>query len=341
MASASGLEVETPVPPAVVDPGDAIGMVLGLLDYEHLPADRLRAEHVRPAVDILLRRFRSAVYVTREGQYGPVPRQPAASVIVPLYGRIDLMEHQLAEFSLDRGWTDTELIYVLDSPELDSALVEMAPHLYALYGVPFRTVSLAHTGGFATANNIGCASASGPLLLLMNSDVLPAKPGWLTEMNRFLKQTPGAGAVGPKLLFEDGTLQHAGMYFARLPTTGLWDNRHFYKGLDGGLAQANVVRPVPALTAACFLIRSDVYAELGGLSGDYVQGDYEDSDLCLRLDGEGLASWYFPNVELYHLEGQSYPSAARSRNLVYNRWLQTNRWSSRIEALMARMDGCQ
>jgi GT2 family glycosyltransferase len=341
MASASGLELETSAPPAVVDPGDGIGMVLGLLDREQPPADRLRSDHVRPAVDILLRRIRSAVYVRREDRYGPVPRQPEVSVIVPLYRRIDLMEHQLAEFSFDRDWTDAELIYVLDSPELDPALAEMAPHLYALYGVPFRTVSLAHTGGFATANNIGCATASGPLLLLMNSDVLPAKPGWLSEMGRFLAQTPGAGAVGPKLLFEDGTLQHAGMYFARLPSTGLWEDRHFYKGLDGALTQANVVRPVPALTGACFLIRSDVYADLGGLSGDYVQGDYEDSDLCLRLDGQGLASWYFPEVELYHLEGQSYPSAARSRNLVYNRWLHSYRWSSRIEALMARMEGWQ
>jgi GT2 family glycosyltransferase len=66
----------------------------------------------------------------------------------------------------------------------------------------------------------------------------------------------------------------------------------------------------------------------------YVQGDYEDSDLCLRLDQNGYENWYFPQAVLYHLEGQSYPSAMRALNGQYNRWLHTHHWRARIEEIM-------
>ena len=68
----------------------------------------------------------------------------------------------------------------------------------------------------------------------------------------------------------------------------------------------------------------------------YVQGDYEDSDLCLRLAAEGLENWYLPTVELYHLEGQSYPAPLRALTSRYNRWLHTHTWRAQIEAAMQR-----
>jgi GT2 family glycosyltransferase len=84
------------------------------------------------------------------------------------------------------------------------------------------------------------------------------------------------------------------------------------------------------------MINRDLYERLGGLRGIYVQGDFEDSDLCLRLAEEGLESWYLPDAELYHLEAQSYPSDLRRLTHRYNAWLQTHLWNDRIEA-MAQM----
>jgi GT2 family glycosyltransferase len=78
-----------------------------------------------------------------------------------------------------------------------------------------------------------------------------------------------------------------------------------------------------------------VYERLGGLRGMYVQGDYEDTDFCLRLRAEGLDCWYVPEVELYHLEGQSYPSATRQLSSAFNRWLHTRLFDEEIEAVMA------
>jgi GT2 family glycosyltransferase len=91
---------------------------------------------------------------------------------------------------------------------------------------------------------------------------------------------------------------------------------------------------VPAVTAACMMIDAGLYRELGGLRGKYIQGDYEDSDLCLRLFERGRRNWYLPSVELYHLEGQSYPSQTRELTGNYNRWLHTHTWHIEIASLM-------
>jgi len=78
------------------------------------------------------------------------------------------------------------------------------------------------------------------------------------------------------------------------------------------------------------MIDAQIFDKVGGLSGAYVQGDYEDSDLCLRLSEAGRNNWYFPGVMLYHLEGQSYPAPARQVNYEYNRWLFNETWAEAI-----------
>ena len=330
----SGIEFE--VPRSEGDDQRVLEQVLGHLSLERLPNDDLRSRHIRPAVSTLLSKRQHTAAIGRMAAYGRPPHDPAVTIIVPLYGRIDLIEHQMAQFAADPELMSAELIYVLDSPELDGALAEIVPHLFHLYGVPFRTISMEQNVGFAMVNNMAAAEASGRLVLLMNSDVLPNEPGWLSTMVRFHDCTPNIGALGPKLLFEDETLQHAGMYFSELPVTRIWDNRHYFKGLDRRLPAANVARPVPAVTAACMLIDRALFRDMGGLSGEYVQGDYEDSDLCLRLSQSGRVSWYLPEVELYHLEGLSYPSSVRERNGNYNRWLHSHLWGAEMRTIMER-----
>jgi GT2 family glycosyltransferase len=89
------------------------------------------------------------------------------------------------------------------------------------------------------------------------------------------------------------------------------------------------------VTAACLLTSSDLYRKLGGLRSIYIQGDYEDSDLCLRLREAGYETWYLPEVELYHLEGRSYDTSARQTNARYNSWLHTRLWGEQIEEVMS------
>jgi GT2 family glycosyltransferase len=256
------------------------------------------------------------------------------SVIVPLYGRIDLIEHQLAAFAADPEFRAVDLIYVLDSPPDASALCRLLPQLHALYGVCFRLVLLRQNCGYAGANNAGASIARAPLLLLLNSDVFPVGAGWLGQMARCYRDTPSIGTLGPKLLFEDESLQHAGMFFDREPEFGEWENRHFFKGFHRALPAANETRVVPAVTGACLLIDTALFQSIGGLSSDYVYGDYEDSDLSLRLTELGYQHWYIASVELYHLEAQSYGSSTRRAASRFNRRLQHSRWAQLIDRVM-------
>jgi O-antigen biosynthesis protein len=238
-------------------------------------------------------------------------------------------------FSKDPAMRGVDLIYVLDSPELASRLFQIAPALHELYDVPLRIVRLTRNGGYATANNLGASLARGRLLLFLNSDVIPDRQGWLDEMVNFYDVTPGIGALGPKLIFEDESIQHAGMYFERDPS-GLWGNMHYTKGVvHRSFPSASINRPVPAVTGACLMIDRRVFEDVGGFSHMYMRGGYEDSDLCLRLFSKGRRNWYQGEVELFHLEGQVLPIPVPAGPTLFATWLQTRRWGTLIERLMA------
>lgn len=298
-------------------------------------------DHVVPAIERIQEQIDARTEIDDVLQYGEPPSDPETSIVVPLYGRTDFLEHQLAQFVHDPELRESDLIYVLDSPDLAAPLEALAGQLFELYGLPFRVVLLSQNGGFSVANNRGASLARGRLLLLLNSDVLPDRPGWLSRMAKFHDGQEGIGALGPKLLFEDDTLQHAGIRFQRPPGGGAWENEHFYKGLHGDLPAANETRRVPAVSGACLMTRTELYKELGGLRGMYVQGDYEDTDFCLRLRQAGLDAWYLPEVELYHLEGQSYALETRHAMSRYNIWLHTRLWDEEIESAMAELDQAQ
>jgi O-antigen biosynthesis protein len=291
-------------------------------------------DHVVPAVTRIQQRLEERATIKEVWEYGEVPSGAKVSIVIPLYGRIDFLEHQLAQFVHDPELRECELIYVLDSPELASVLKVSAGQLFELYGVPFRVAVLAENGGYSVANNRGASLAGGELLLLLNSDVLPDRPGWLSRLAGFY-DAHEVGALGPKLLFEDDTLQHAGIRFQRPPGGGAWENEHYFKGLHRDLPAANVARPVPAVSGACLMIGRELFEDLGGLRGMYVQGDYEDTDLCLRLRERGHETWYLPEVELYHLEGQSYAMETRTAMSRYNVWLHTRLWNEEIEQAMS------
>ncbi len=290
--------------------------------------------HVGPAV--------SAAWAAREKPsrqpairaYGPAPAMPAVSVIVPLYGRHDLVEYQMALFADDPDVGSAELMYVVDDPAIYDEFRNACPGIFGVYQVPFVTVFAGANLGFAGANNLGAGKARAPFLLLMNSDVVPRRPGWLGRILADYQSLERPGLLGAKLLYEDGSIQHAGMAFRRhAEWEDLWVNDHPLKGLSPlGL---HGVRPARAVTAACALIETALYRDLGGFSEDYIIGDFEDSDLCLRASAAGRQNYVDLDVELYHLERQSQDrvgDALWRRNLtLYNCWLQNRRWADSME----------
>jgi GT2 family glycosyltransferase len=173
---------------------------------------------------------------------------------------------------------------------------------------------------------------------MLNSDVLPATPGWLGRMRARLARDRRLVAVGPKLIFDGGSVQHAGLLFRR-GQDGLWLNDHYCKGFPRHHPDALRARRVPGVTGAALLVHRAAFEAAGGFCTDYIVGDFEDSDLCLRLRAAGGEIAYEPDAELYHFERQSialHDGHARTLAGALNRRLHHQRWDGAIEALMAR-----
>jgi GT2 family glycosyltransferase len=191
-------------------------------------------------------------------------------------------------------------------------------------------------GGYANASNAGAKIARGEWLVMMNSDILPQSQGWAQIMSDFLLENPKIGMVAPKLLYEDDSIQHAGMYFAHDARHQFYENKHYYKGYPSSYPAANKPRCTPAVTAACIMINRKLFTKMGMFTTDFVVGDYEDSDLCLKLFQEGYHCYYLPQVAMLHFERQSmneHESATNARYYV-NAWLHQQKWSSAIAELM-------
>lgn len=263
---------------------------------------------------------------------GVLPASPVVSVIVPLYGRIDFVEHQLIEFAKDTWIRDNaEIIYVIDDPSILDKFITLAPQLYAAYKVPFRYVWGEKNRGYSGANNLGVQHSVGSFLLFLNSDAFPQRAGWLNELVGTLESRPDAGAIAPRLLFADGSIQHAGMTFRYRSDLDIWTNHHPYMGLDPSLDPAgDTIVEVPAVTGACLLVRRSDFESTGGWDTGYLIGDFEDSDFCLKLRERGLSILYSPLVQLTHLERQSFALLGKSdfkfRVVVFNAMRHQLRW---------------
>ena len=268
---------------------------------------------------------------------GPAVAGPVTSLVIPLYRNLRFVRHQLAAFARDPMLRQSELIYVLDSPEQRGEAEHMLRGLCGLTGLSVTLVIHGRNAGYATACNSGAAQATAPVLLMLNSDVVPDGPGWLVPLLARLSADPKLGCVGPKLMFDDGSLQHAGLYFARGPGDD-WYNCHYFKGFPRHYPMACQARPVPGVTGAAMLMRREAWDSVGGFSSDYIVGDYEDSDLCLRLRQAGFGIFYEPAAELFHFERQSiaqHGGYAGTVAAAYNRRLHHRRWDATIGALMA------
>ncbi|HEV2302086.1 MAG TPA: glycosyltransferase, partial [Stellaceae bacterium] len=330
-------------PEAATEAEAGIAAALALAGPQTPDLGSLYAEAIAPAVDRLWAAARRDRPAANETLYGEPPPAPQVSIVVPLYGRIDFLHHQVARFSNDPEFRPpgaiVELLYVLDDPRLEASLRELAHRVHEVYGLSFRTLSPGRRLGYSGANNLAAESARAPLLLLLNSDVLPRRARWVGALAKAYRTLDRCGILGCRLVFEDGSLEHAGMTFKpSIEVPGAWTNEHPGKGLSPAFDPHQEPARVAAVTGACLLIDRALYLRLGGLSEEYVLGDFEDSDLCLKAYEEGWATWYTPEVELYHLERQSIRQTGdadeRHRLVLYNMWKHARKWRAVIPRVL-------
>jgi GT2 family glycosyltransferase len=339
------LEIETQqreigfraVPPSRLSGLAAIKRVLELVDARFGDLPQAFDMVLGPAVQLLNRTRLHARQRVEVADYGTLPARPAFSVIVPLYGRLDFVEYQLAIFSAHPGASAVEFIYVLDDPDKRREAERLFARAYEVYGLAFRALLLERNVGFATANAFGLEQARGAYVAFLNSDVFPGTPDWLERLSMRLDADPTLGVVGPMLLYEDGTVQHQGIHFAALREFGNWlFPQHTGKGLraqhGGGL------RDCLCITGACMVMRRDLARQIGGFDETYAISDFEDTDLCLKLRALGYGSAVDHDVRLYHLERKSQAASAigwRMNLTLFNAWQHQRRWATTITALQA------
>ena len=331
LVSAGG-PIETVPPIRVLSEVEARDAVLASVPPQELN-DEILNRTIAPATAALHRAVMERQAVPGVVTIGEPPADPDFAVIVPLYRNLGFLRIQVAAFAADAELRErTEIVYVLDSPEQRAEVEHLLRGLRVVTGLSFRLAVMSANFGFAAATNSGARVARARWLMFLNSDVIPVAPGWLGILRAALDARDGGravGAAGPKLLFDDGSLQHAGLQFAR-DLEGRWYNAHYFKGYPRDWPAANRPRMVPAITGAAMLVARESFERVGGFSEDYVVGDYEDSDFCLKLRAAGFDIRYEPRAELHHFERRSIvlnPGYVGTAASAYNRRLHTERWS--------------
>ena len=192
-----------------------------------------------------------------------------------------------------------------------------------------RIMSFPGPFNYSAMNNAAVAQAAGEIIVFVNNDIDVIDGGWLREMVS-LAVRPETGAVGAKLLYADGRMQHAGIVLG----VGGHAVAGHYGYLIGGqevghFGQYILTREVSAVTAACLAMRKDVFVAVGGLDAENLPVSYNDVDLCLRIREHGLRVVWTPFAELYHLESASrgdgqapdqLARASREREYMRTRW---------------------
>ncbi len=153
---------------------------------------------------------------------------------------------------------------------------------------------------YSALNNAAVRVANGELIGLINNDIEVITPDWLSEMVSIALQ-PDVGAVGARLWYPDDTLQHGGV-IAGLGGVAGHSHKHLPKGAPGYFCRAELIQEFSAVTAACLIIKKNVFEEVGGLEEEHLKIAFNDVDLCLKIQEAGYVNVWTPFAELYHHE---------------------------------------
>lgn len=242
------------------------------------------------------------------------------SIVIPVFNKAALTRHCLATLRPTLEGAGQGEVIVIDnasSDETPEMLLEF-PWVHVVRNEVNR--------GFSGANNQGAEIARGRFLVLLNNDT-EGHPGWLASMLT-IARNPDVGAVGARLLFPDGTLQHAGVAIDALEIgTAAFTAFHDMYRLPGAYEPAWRVADTQVVSGACLVTPRDLYRSLGGLDESFWNG-YEDIDYCLKIRSQGLRVVYDGEAVLTHFESQSGPQ--RFRRVSANVDLLATRWNGQV-----------
>lgn len=265
--------------------------------YAHEAAIRAMQEHLD----------RRGIAATAGPDYGDYLRvkylrpneTPLVSLVIPTRDRASFLRPCLESIFAKTEYPNYEIVVV----DNDSSEPETLDYLASLQtNERARICRMPGAFNYSKLNNFGVSQARGTLIALLNNDLEVKNGGWLDEMvSHGLR--PEIGAVGARLWYPDKTMQHGGVILGAGGIAG-----HAHAGLrneHGYFARAHLTQNFSAVTAACMLVRKDLYLQLGGLDEQNLAVAFNDVDFCLRLQEKGFRIVWTPHAELYHHESAS------------------------------------
>lgn len=244
------------------------------------------------------------------------------SIIIPQYGHSEFTINCVVMlYKHVMPYHRAEIIVVDDcSPDDSRQKVQQS------LGNAVVMVNNLENGGFSVSCNNGAAAAKGKYVVFLNNDVSFEKD-WLSPMLK-VASDPLVGIVGAKLVYPNGLIQHAGLYFVNDGFAPV-DIRMMYEGLDKNAPQAKNSSLVPAVMGACLLIEKELYWSVGGFDEGFKMS-YEDIDLCLKVRNFGKGIWYESQAELTHFASQTRKEMIHSPQDRANLQRLNQKWADKI-----------
>ncbi|HVY19443.1 MAG TPA: glycosyltransferase [Bauldia sp.] len=222
---------------------------------------------------------------------------PLVSLIVATRDRLALLRRCIESIREKTTYGPYEII-VIDNGSVETATLAYFREIERFENV--RIIPYDQPFNFSAINNFAAKQARGEVLGLINNDIEVISPDWLSEMVSWAC-LPDVGCVGAKLYYPNETIQHAGVILGPGGVAG-HSHKYFPRAHRGYFARLQLVQNLTAVTAACLVVRKDVYEEVGGLNETELKVAFNDVDFCLKVREAGYLNVWTPFAELYHLE---------------------------------------
>ncbi|HGX4217472.1 TPA: glycosyltransferase [Escherichia coli] len=226
---------------------------------------------------------------------------PLVSLLIPTRDRRALTETAVRSI-IDRSiYTHFEIL-ILDNGSVEQETLDFFAQIQQ-EDSRVRVLRYDHPFNYSAINNFGVRHAKGAIIGLVNNDVEVINPDWLTEMVSHCMR-PEIGCVGAKLYYSNDTLQHGGVILGIGGVAG-HSHKHYPRHHPGYFSRLLLTQTLSAVTAACLLIRKDIYEEVAGLDEENLHVAFNDVDFCLKVREAGYRNLWTPYAELYHYESIS------------------------------------
>ncbi|QHM71455.1 glycosyltransferase [Mixta intestinalis] len=230
----------------------------------------------------------------------PLDESAVVTVIIPSKDNAALLKNAIESLAAHTHWQQLEII-VVDNGSTEEEAVSYLAQLRTLEPGTLRVIDYPAAFNYAAMINLAATQARGSYLLLLDNDCEVQDPAWLATLMG-IAQRPEVGAVGPKLCFRDGRIQHGG-YLTGIQR-GVVNPFEFSAAGDAGyLHYLRATHNVSAVSGSCLLTRTALFHEAGGLDEEAFALFYADVDYCLKLKANGYVISWTPECSVLHMGG--------------------------------------